>query len=457
MESSLGSFHPTRFADIAVTIDFHCNSACRFCIVQEGMNRFGGVSFDRFMTMVQENQHSRKYHRVIFTGGEVTLDKRLATFVRAAKASGSFEYIRLQTNARRLAHMDITRTLIDEGLNEFFISIHGHNAQSHDDITQRKGSFDELIAGLSNVHSLGARIVTNTVMNRRNLASLPHIVPIAATYGVQRMEFWNYLPMEDFADERDLIAPIEDVLPPLKEALSQCRAHNITAAVKYIPLCLLGEFKDTLDNSQPDVVIVEDFWTTFPRFSCLYEAICEHSEQCLGVHHPYIHKFGWETDRLLPTARTRPWAEQATAMEGQHEQYTSNTAATSATLSIPTAWQALTEGVAQAHHAQLQKFQLTRNQARYTFTLGAASVDLVLAGRDEKTQALARSQSFNIFYTQAEGITDPATRSTISALIADATQRVIERDQGQLTLDPRKGLLQVLPPPKQRRPPKGIE
>ena len=182
MESSSGSFHPTRFADVAVTIDFHCNSACRFCIVQEGMNRFGGVSYERFIAMVEENKRSGKYQRVIFTGGEVTLDKRLPSYIRAAKESGAFQYIRLQTNARRLAHMDITRALVEEGLNEFFVSIHGHDAASHDDITQRKGSFDELIAGLSNIHSLGARIVTNTVMNRRNLASLPHIVPIAAQY-----------------------------------------------------------------------------------------------------------------------------------------------------------------------------------------------------------------------------------------------------------------------------------
>ena len=39
--------HPTRFRDLAVTVDFHCNSACTFCIVQEGMNNYRGVSFER--------------------------------------------------------------------------------------------------------------------------------------------------------------------------------------------------------------------------------------------------------------------------------------------------------------------------------------------------------------------------------------------------------------------------
>lgn len=457
MESSLGSFHPTRFQDIAVTIDFHCNSACRFCIVQEGMNRFEGVPFERFIAMVEENKRSRKYQRVIFTGGEVTLDKRLLTYIRTAKESGSFQYIRLQTNARRLAHMDIAKPLVEAGLNEFFVSIHGHDAESHDDITQRKGSFDELLQGFSNIQTLGARLITNTVINRRNIASLPHIVPIAARYNTTRMEFWNYLPMEDHQDDRNLIAPIQDIIPPLKQALAQCQERDIAIAVKYIPMCLLGEFKDKLDNSQPDVIIIENFWDNFPKFSCLYEALCEDSEQCLGIHHPYIHKFGWETDRLQPNPRKRPWNEQEQPTEGRQEKYQSseNNASTADSLIIPPAWYALVDGAAQTHKAQLQKFQLTRNNARYTFALNNASVEIVLAGRDEKTQALARSQSFNIFYTQTDGITDTTAKAAISALIRDIAQLIIKRDQGQLTLDTRKGLLQVLPPPKPRRALKG--
>ena len=46
MESFKGRFDPTRFADLTVTVDFHCHSACRFCIVQEGMSYFNGVPFE---------------------------------------------------------------------------------------------------------------------------------------------------------------------------------------------------------------------------------------------------------------------------------------------------------------------------------------------------------------------------------------------------------------------------
>src|SRR5262249_6189682 len=140
--------HPTRFRDLAVTVDFHCNSACTFCIVQEGMNNYRGVPFDRFARIVEENVRSRKYDRVIFTGGEVTLEKSLVQFVELARSSGAFRHVRLQTNGRKLAEAEYTRALVEAGLDEFFVSLHGDTAALHDRITQRPGSFDELIRGL---------------------------------------------------------------------------------------------------------------------------------------------------------------------------------------------------------------------------------------------------------------------------------------------------------------------
>src|SRR5688572_11568506 len=123
METTHGQFHPTRFEDVAVTVDFHCNSACVFCIVQEGMNRYKGLPFERFQALIEENRRSAKYERVIFTGGEVTLEKSLPSYVRAARDSGSFRYLRLQTNGRRLADPAYAKELVADGLNEFFVSI----------------------------------------------------------------------------------------------------------------------------------------------------------------------------------------------------------------------------------------------------------------------------------------------------------------------------------------------
>lgn len=444
MPSTRDGFHPTRFEDLAVTVEFHCNSACRFCIVQEGMNRYRGLSLERFREVVDENRRSGKYQRLILTGGEVTLEKRLFDFLQLARDSGSFRHVRVQTNARRLADAAYARSLAEAGVDELFVSIHGHDAATHDDITQRPGSFAELLAGLRNARALGQRLITNTVMTRRNVRSLPALVPLAIEHGVARMELWNYLPMEDAEDARDLIAPMDELVPPLVEALGEAAARGMPCTVKYVPRCLLGAHGALLDNGQPDVVIVEDFWDQFPRFACLYEAVCEHSDECLGLHHPYVNKHGWEADRLAPEPRTRPWAERVAPPAARPERD-----ATPAAAGHP-AWLALVEGAADAAGAILERVDLTRTHARYAFTLGDGAVEVVLAGRDDAQPALARTRSFNLFYTSARGTDTPATRAMLERLLSEVRDRVRARDDGTLALDARKGLVQLLPPARQR-------
>lgn len=437
--------HPTRFRDLAVTVDFHCNSACTFCIVQEGMNNYRGVPFDRFVGICDENLRSRKYDRVIFTGGEVTLEKALFQFVERARSSGAFRHVRLQTNGRRLADPEYTCALVDAGIDEFFVSIHGDTAALHDRITQRAGSFDELILGFENLARHAVRRITNTVVHRTNIDAFEGIVEVAHHHGVSEMEFWNYLPMEDHADERNLIAPLGEAMPTLRRALDRCAALGLHAVTKYVPRCMLGTHGDTLDNSQPDTIIVESFWSEFPRFNCLYEAECEHSDECLGLAHDYVRKFGWEEGMLAPVARTRPWTPRSRAVEGRPDEAPGESDA--AAHGHP-AWEALLHGLP-AEIGRVERVQLNRNQARYTLALGGgATVELVLSARDDSVRALARSRSFNIFYTQLTGSYE---RADMEQLIRAACARISAHDDGSLSLDRRKGLVQ-LPRKRNERP-----
>jgi MoaA/NifB/PqqE/SkfB family radical SAM enzyme len=232
MQSHKGRFEPTRFGDLTVTVDFHCHSACRFCIVQEGMNRYRGLPLARFREVVADNQRLPKHRRVVFTGGEVTLEPALFDFIRIAKESGSFEHIRVQTNGRRLSDRGLAQRFVDAGVDEWFVSLHGHDAATQDHISQRPGSFDEAMAGIRNLAELGVTLMTNTVLTTLNLAHLADIVRTVAPYRPVRMEFWNYLPMEDFADTQGLLAPLEVLAPALRTALDAARSLGIETAEK---------------------------------------------------------------------------------------------------------------------------------------------------------------------------------------------------------------------------------
>jgi MoaA/NifB/PqqE/SkfB family radical SAM enzyme len=432
MHSHKGRFEPTRFEDLSVTVDFHCHSACRFCIVQEGMNYFRGVPFATFKEAVDRNKSAPRYRRVTFTGGEVTLEDALFDYLEYAKRSGSFEHVRLQTNGRLLADEAFAARLIAAGVDEFFISLHGESAATQDYITQRKGSFDEALRGIANVKLLGACLMTNTVLTTLNVPSLAAIVDTVRPFSPSRMEFWNYLPMEDYDDARALLAPMSELIPALCSALGRARDYGIATAVKYVPRCLLGEFGDAVDNTQPDVVIVEEFYDRYPKFACVHEARCEHSEACLGLHHPYITKYGWEEDRLRPTPRQRPWQEPEYGGWVVSDQ----TEGGGAEARPHPEWRALVEGVAEHHGGRLSEVLLQRRACVFRFALGESSVDVVLTARDTGV-ALAKSRSFDLHYRNVVGEAVPA----LGRLVTDAVRAVIERDGGALVLDQRKGLV----------------
>ena len=447
METTRGAFHPTRFRDLAVTVDFHCNSACRFCIVQEGMNRYRGVPLERFRATAAENRVSRKYERVLFTGGEVTLEKSLFDFVRVARESESFAHVRVQTNGRRLADAAYARALREAGVDELFVSVHGADARTHDGITQRPGSFDELVRGLDNARALGFTLLSNTVITALNVQELAAIMELAAAHGVTSAELWGYLPMADHAEANALLAPVSEVAPALLAALDSADALGVAALVKYVPHCLLGTRAALVDNAQPDVIIVESFWDAFPKFSCLFEAVCEHSDSCLGLSHAYIDRFGWEETRLRPEPRVTPWkerdapAEQATVDDGDPARDRHGV------------WGRLLAGVEDAE-ARLAGVQVSRTQVRYGFELGAgARLDVVLEAHDPAKQALARTRSFNLFYAGLEG--DPS-REQVRGLLERVVAAVQRGDDGTLFLDGRKGLLPLVDerPRRAPRPPR---
>ncbi len=439
-----GRFDPTRFEDLTVTVDFHCHSACRFCIVQEGMNLFKGVSEDKLRAAVADNARSRRYRRICFTGGEVTLERKLFDYVAIARASGSFEHVRLQTNGRMLADMALARRLLNAGVDEYFVSLHGHDAATQDNISQRPGSFDEAVRGIANLAELGVCLMTNTVICTLNVEHLSRVVDTVQPFRPVRMEFWNYLPMEDYADERDLVAPMSKVAPEVRRALGKIRELGIEGRVKYVPRCLLGDFAEAHDDSQPDVVIAEKFYDAYPQFACLYEAKCEHSDTCLGLHHPYVTKFGWEEGRLQPTPRTRPFVEPEDGLWVGSDRPGEGMADA---LDHP-AWRALVEGVAPRNEARLSAVRLTRRTCSFLFEHGDSSVEVVLSARDDGAPALTRTPSFNIHYRSVAG---PA-REKLASIVRDAVKTIGERDPGGMVLDRRKGLVgdEIA-----RRPPSG--
>ncbi|UHC18627.1 radical SAM protein [Methylobacterium currus] len=295
-------------AYVSLTMEFRCNLRCVHCMIEGTMDRLAPESDGHFEAVLAHNARERCWTGLILTGSEITLRRDLPDLARRARASG-FSHVRIQTHGMHLGQPSYCRRLVEAGIDEFFVSIAGSDAASHDGLTLVPGSFERALRGLETLDGMeGVATLTNTVVTERSYRLLPGIVArLAHLRRLAQMEFWLYFPMAE-EDEKGLIARHTEVLPYLREAVLAARALGRAVEVKNFPHCLLGDLGDALVNAQPELHIDPRFWSEFERngfYQCVHRDACG-SRDCLGLNTAYIRKFGTEAEALRPLPITPP-------------------------------------------------------------------------------------------------------------------------------------------------------
>jgi MoaA/NifB/PqqE/SkfB family radical SAM enzyme len=287
---------------VSMTMEFRCNLRCVHCMIEGTMDRLAPESGDRFDELLAHNARHRRWKGLILTGSEITLRRDLPDLARRARASG-FAHVRIQTHGMHLAQPAYSDALIDAGVDEYFVSVAGPDAETHDAITTVPGSFEKTLRGLEILDGhAGAVTLTNTVVTSRSFHLLEKVVDrLAHLRNLAQMEFWVYWPMSE-TDEKDLIAPHAAIAPYLRAAVARARELGRGVEVKNFPQCLLGEDGPALMNTQPQLFTDPAFWPEFMRngfYQCVHRDRCA-STECLGLSTAYIAKYGYDERILRP-------------------------------------------------------------------------------------------------------------------------------------------------------------
>lgn len=288
---------------VSITMEFRCNLKCTHCMIEGTMDWLKPATDKSFEALLDEQQKSSQWDGLILTGSEITLRQDLPDLAKRAKRAG-FRHIRIQTHGMHLSRPGYLDLLMDAGIDEFFVSFAGHNAETHDSVTKVTRSFDKMMQGLLLIEKSPkpAKIITNTVVTAETYLSLDKIVETCAPFTkVVQHEFWNYFPMKD-VDDKLLIVDFSTLMPKIMDAIEAAQRLKRGVEVKNIPQCLLGKFDRALINQQPTLLIDPEFWNEFDKngfYKCVFRSDCK-SLECLGLTDAYIKRFGWEREVLSP-------------------------------------------------------------------------------------------------------------------------------------------------------------
>jgi len=295
---------PERRLDLKV--GFACNNRCLFCAQGDKRSTCGALPPERLAEELVKGRPSAG--GLVLTGGEPTVHKQLLTLVRLA-AKLDYYPIQLQTNGRMLAYTKILRALLDAGVSEVSPSLHGPTAEIHEALTRASGSFEQSVNGIRNVVAAKIPIVTNSVVTRSNLESLPELVALLAQLGVRNAQLAFVHPVGTALERFDEVVPrLSDLERPLRAARAIALEQGMKLVTEAVPLCFLRGMEELAVEEQIPLTTVADlegkldYSTWRVREGKAHGPPCEGCAartRCEGPWREYPERRGWDEFRPL--------------------------------------------------------------------------------------------------------------------------------------------------------------
>lgn len=212
-------------------------------------------------------------------GGEPSLHPEFVEVVAAARAAG-FEKVGIQTNGSALATRGLIPALVEAGLTDAHLSLHGASAAVHDYHTGAAGSFERVQSAARELGRHGVPWVVTTVITRSNFRGLAELVGLLVSLRASGwMMEWPRIAGRA-ADAFDRVHPRYGLAVPFAlHAAKLASTAGLPVALAGIPSCTMGPFARLRVHTQPR------------GFGAVCEE-CNARDDCAGVDPYYVLRFG---------------------------------------------------------------------------------------------------------------------------------------------------------------------
>ena len=264
---------------IDLKVGYLCNNDCIHCAIsharaqlqQQGIDT--ELTTDQIKTMI--DQYSQQYNGITLTGGEITIRKDFIELLEYA--SSKFDFVELQTNARKLAKNDNLEHLAKMNNVVYSIALHGTTAKIHDKVTQKKHSFDQTISSIKQLAALAnkPKITIKFVLSNFNKRCICDMIKFTSELGCAQIDIAY---VHGCTEDHDLLVKMlptyQEIKDDVNKALEIGKNCGVKVPLETFPLC-------TID----------------PQF---YESVDELLLQSINafVHPVNDHLYDWNQDRI---------------------------------------------------------------------------------------------------------------------------------------------------------------
>lgn len=229
-------------SDNAIVTTLQCNSNCFMCPCSENSRKLSGIStLEEMQEIIRYIPRSAKF--LTITGGEPTLLKD-DFFCLLKILQYEFDETRflLLTNGRAFADYRFTERFIECIPNNIRVGIpiYGYNEETHDKITQTKGSFKQAVIGIHNLLHYNIETEIRIVLTKQNIDNMERIARYIIKYfrGIACVNFMGLELMGNAVKNKEEVwLPYDEAFLKSKKAIRLLIANGIDTQLYNFPLC----------------------------------------------------------------------------------------------------------------------------------------------------------------------------------------------------------------------------
>ncbi len=179
---------------ISFEITYDCNNYCTGCINELSFSRLRRTPPSNWQKIIDAIADTAAQIRV--TGGEPTLHPHINEIVAYLDAKALpfviFSHGRLPNIQRILPTLQHATYFWG-----FLISMHGRTAKTHENFTNVKHSYQQMLDGIAAIHELNLPFFTTTVIRDEIIDEIEAIAEFAHSLGAETINFNRYLGLKD--------------------------------------------------------------------------------------------------------------------------------------------------------------------------------------------------------------------------------------------------------------------